>query len=196
MSAFKLGLTGSIGMGKTTTAALFAKHGGLTWCADAAVHRLYGLGGAAVESISLLVPSALQNGIIDRAILKSAIASDVALLSKIEAIIHPLVAKDRAAFLIQHQTGLLVFDVPLLFETGVDKMMDAVVVVTSPPAVQRQRVLARGTMTGADLDLILAHQMSDVEKQNLADYVIKTDTLGQAEQLVLQIIKSPRFKNA
>jgi dephospho-CoA kinase len=75
-------------------------------------------------------------------------------------------------------------------------MMDAVVVVTSPPAVQRQRVLARGTMTGADLDLILAHQMSDVEKQNLADYVIKTDTLGQAEQLVLQIIKSPRFKNA
>jgi dephospho-CoA kinase len=163
-------------MGKSTTAAMFADAGVPVWDADAAVHRLYATGGAGVAALGHLAADAVATGAVDRDRLRAAIAADPGLLAQIEAVIHPLVAQDRAAFAAAHaDADLLLFDIPLLFETGADREMDAVLVVTARPEVQRERVLARPGMTAGMLDGILARQMPDAEKRARADHVIATD---------------------
>lgn len=190
--SFRLGLTGSIGMGKSTTAKMFAELGCAVWDADAAVHRLYEPGGAAVAPIAALFPQAVRDGRVSRAALKEIIAADPAALPRIEAVVHPLVAEDRARFRAAADADILVFDIPLLFEGGGDAAMDAVACVTAPPEVQQARVLARGTMTRAQFEQIRAKQMSDAEKRRRADFVILTDTLDHARAQVQDIVRQIR----
>lgn len=186
---FRLGLTGSIGMGKSTTARLFADHGHPVWDADAAVHRLYAPGGAAVRPVAALFPAALVGGGIDRAALKTAIAADPHALSRLESVVHPLVAADRADFLARHDdAALVVLDIPLLFEGGRPEGLDGVAVVSTDAATQRARVMARPGMTDATLAMILARQMPDAEKRARADWIIPTDTPETAAAAVARII--------
>jgi len=173
--SIKLGLTGSIGMGKSTTANFFREFGVPVWDADAEVHRLYAVGGAAVAPIGALVPEATKQGLVDRKILKSKIARDESLLEKIEAVVRPLLAESRQNFHTQHKkSAVMLFDIPLLYETDSEGWMDYVLVVTAPEHVQRQRVLARGAMDEALLNTILARQMPDIEKRALADFIFDT----------------------
>ncbi|MBY6056427.1 dephospho-CoA kinase [Leisingera daeponensis] len=192
--SFSLGLTGSIGMGKSTTAKLFAGQGCAVWDADAAVHRLYGKGGGAVQPMAVAFPDAIENGEVCRAALKRIIGANPHALKQIEAIVHPLVALDRAAFRAQAQSDVLVFDIPLLFETGGNSEMDAVACVTVDAKTQQERVLARGTMTLEQFRHILQKQMPIAEKMARADYVIETDTLGHAEAQVIEILADIRSK--
>ena len=171
-----LGLTGSIGMGKSTTAQMFADAGVPVWDADATVHDLYN-GGGAVGAIEDLLPDAIIDGAVSRDVLKARITADPTILTKIEAIVHPLVAASRAKFLEVHPTGLVVFDIPLLFETRADAWLDKVVVVTAPAAIQRARVLDRGAMSEEQFGMILSKQMPDAEKRARADYIIETVTM-------------------
>ncbi|MBV0913510.1 dephospho-CoA kinase [Anianabacter salinae] len=189
---FLIGLTGSIGMGKSTTAAMFAKQGVAVWDADAAVHRLYAAGGDAVAPLARLCPKAIVDGAVDRAQLKAWIARDPAALPQIEAVVHPLVARDRADFLAACTAEIALVDVPLLFETGGDAHVDMTVVVSAPEDVQRARVLSRPGMTEAQLDAILAKQMPDAEKRARADHVIRTTTLEAAEAAVREIVTEIR----
>lgn len=189
---FRVGLTGSIGMGKSTTARLFAEEGCAVWDADAAVHRLYSRGGAAVMPIAEAFPDAVADGEVDRAQLRRIIADDPGALKRIEAIVHPLVAQDRAAFIEAEEADVTVLDIPLLYETGRADAFDAVVVVSVAPAVQRGRVLARGTMSEADFETILARQVPDSEKRARADYVIETDTMEHARAQVRAILAEIR----
>ncbi|MCT4556834.1 MAG: dephospho-CoA kinase [Pelagimonas sp.] len=184
---FKLGLTGSIGMGKSTTAQMFADLGCAVWDADAAVHRLYEAGGTAVAPMSKAFPQAIVDGQISRDQLRQVIASDPTALPRIEAIVHPLVQQDRADFAANHQDRVCVFDIPLLFETGADAEMNATACVHVSRETQRERVLARGTMSEEDLDRILARQMPNEEKCEKADYVIQTDGLDHARVQVFDI---------
>jgi dephospho-CoA kinase len=177
MTAFLLGLTGSIGMGKSTTARFFAEAGLPVWDADTTVHRLYAEGGAAVAPLAALFPTALVNHAISRDALKTLIACDPATLPRIEAVTHPLVAADRARFLATATADILVLDIPLLFETGAEAILDATLLVTAPPAVQHARVLARPGMTEALFQAILARQMPDPQKRSLATHII--ETLGE-----------------
>lgn len=193
--SFALGLTGSIGMGKSTTAAMFVAEGCALWDADAAVHRLYGPGGAAIAPMRAAFPDAVTDAGVDRGRLKSIIAADPSALKQIEAIVHPLVAADRAAFRANTQADILVFDIPLLFETGGDAAMDAVAVVTTDADTQRTRVLARGTMTAEQFAQILAKQMPDADKRARADYIIETDTQDHARQQVRAIIQDIKAKS-
>lgn len=183
-----LGLTGSIGMGKSTTAAMFAARGVPVWDADAAVHRLYD-GGAAVAPIAAVFPEAVADNRVDRAALKKALTRDSTALQRLEQIVHPLVAADRQAFLDGTDAPLVVLDIPLLFETGYAEKVDKIAVVSAPLETQRQRVLDRGTMTKDQFEMILAKQLLDAEKRAQADYVIETLTLAGAEAQVEQIIK-------
>lgn len=190
---FRLGLTGSIGMGKTTTARLFAERGCAVWDADAAVHRLYGPGGAAVAAVGALCPTAVGPEGIDRTVLKQWIAKDPTALPQLESIVHPLVAQDRTDWAAQQDTDIVLFDIPLLFETGSDKDMDATAVVSVPEDMQRARVLARPGMTETDFHRILARQMPDAEKRARASHVIDTTTPESARRdvdLVLATIRS------
>ena len=189
---FRLGLTGSIGMGKSTTAKMFAEEGCALWDADAAVHRLYSEGGAAVGPMREAFPEAVVDGAVSRERLKEVIGREAAALKRIEAIVHPLVAQDRQEFLDQATADIAVLDIPLLFENGSEAMMDAVVCVTTPAEVQRQRVLDRGTMTEAQFEAIRAKQMPDDEKRRRADYVIVTDTLEHARQQVQDVVRQIR----
>ncbi|MCV2892601.1 dephospho-CoA kinase [Lentibacter sp. XHP0401] len=190
--AFWLGLTGSIGMGKSTTAKMFAAEGCAVWDADAAVHRLYAEGGLAVGPMSEAFPEAVIAGAVSRERLKEMIGADPATLNDIEKIVHPLVAADRVNFAESAQSDIIVFDIPLLFEGGNEGKMDAVVVVTADEETQRARVLERGTMSETHFETIKAKQMPDVEKRNLADYVVTTDTLESAERQVKAIVKEIR----
>jgi dephospho-CoA kinase len=185
---FVLGLTGSIGMGKSTTATMFAAQGIPVWDADATVHRLYASGGAAVQAIARQFPQVIEGGAVSRPRLRALIASDRAVLDQINAIVHPLVAADRAAFLAATDADLVVLDVPLLFETGLNAACTGVAVVSAPAALQRARVLERGQMSPADLDLILSRQMPDADKRARATWVIDTTTLDTARAAVRQII--------
>jgi dephospho-CoA kinase len=193
---FRLGLTGSIGMGKSTTAALFADEGIPVWDADAAVHKLYAPGGAATKIVATLVPDVMEDGAVSRAKLRERIANDPKLLDRLQTIIHPLVAQDRATFLQNRTDDIVLLDIPLLYETGAEAGCDAVVVVTAPPDIQRARVLARGEMTAAEFDLILSRQMPDAEKRSRADYVIETKTLDAARAAVRAICADIRGKLA
>lgn len=186
MKPYRLGLTGSIGMGKSTTAGFFREIGVPVWDADAAVHRLYAPGGAAVGPVGALCPAAVVDGAIDRGALKDWIAQDKGALARLEAVVHPLVTDDRADF-VKGVTGpLVVLDIPLLFEVGAD--VDGVLVVTAPPEVQRARVLARPGMTEAQLDAILARQMPDAEKRARADFVIETLDMDSARRDVQNLV--------
>ena len=172
-----LGLTGSIGMGKSTTAAMFADEGALVWDADAAVHDLYARGGAAVETVEAAFPGVTGPDGVDRAKLAEVLRKDPDGYARLEAIVHPLVREHRAALMAEAlATGarLLVLDIPLLRETGGDAEVDAVVVVTAPAEVQRERVLSRQGMTRERFAEILARQTPDGEKRARADFVIET----------------------
>ncbi|WP_288925883.1 dephospho-CoA kinase [uncultured Maritimibacter sp.] len=193
---FIIGLTGSIGMGKSTTAKMFAEAGVPVWDADAAVHRLYAAGGAAVEPFRALRPEVIEDGAVSREALKRWMAEDPSALKQIELIVHPLVAQDRAAFLADTTADLVVLDIPLLFETGGNTAMDAVVVVSAPEDVQRERVLARGTMDEATFESIRAKQTPDAEKRAKADYVIETLTLEAAQTQVQSVLDDIRRKLA
>lgn len=187
---FRLGLTGGIGMGKSTTAQMFRDLGHPVWDADEAVHRLYGPGGAAVGPVAAVFPSALRDGAIDRDALKAAIAGDPAALDRLGAIVHPLVAEDRAAFVARHpDASVVVLDIPLLYENRYQSQMDGVAVVSAPEHVQRRRVLARPGMTDDLLAVILSRQMPDAEKRARADWIIPTDSLEGARRAVEQIVK-------
>lgn len=194
--AFKLGLTGSIGMGKSTTAQIFADLGCAVWDADAAVHRIYGVGGAAVPAMAALLPDAVIEGAVSRDVLKQHIMQDPTMLQRIEAIVHPLVAADRAAFIDDATADILVFDIPLLFETGGDKGMDASVTVYVDEDTQRARVLARGTMSEAQFEAIRTKQMPIAEKRARADYEIETDTPDHARSQVEALLDSIRSRMA
>ena len=189
---FRLGLTGSIGMGKSTTAQMFADAGCPVWDADAAVHRLYGPGGAAVAPMAAAFPAAVVDHAVDRSVLKRIIASDPTALRRIEQIVHPLVAADRAEFIAKATADILVFDIPLLFETGGDAAMDATICVTAPPDVQEARVMERGTMTRDQFRAIRNKQMPNDEKCARATFVIETDTLEHARAQVHSVIEQIR----
>jgi dephospho-CoA kinase len=191
---FLLGLTGSIGMGKSTTAAMFADAGCAVWDADAAVHRLYAKGGAAVPAFMDAFPEAVIDGEVSRPALKTIIANDPTALKKIEAIVHPLVGQDRAAFLENACSDIVVLDIPLIFETGGNKRMDAVACVTVSAETQQERVMARGTMTLEQFENIRSKQMPNDEKCALSDYVIETDTIEHARAQVLAIIDDIKGK--
>ncbi|MEM6310183.1 MAG: dephospho-CoA kinase [Pseudomonadota bacterium] len=183
-----LGLTGSIGMGKSTTAQMFRDEKVPVWDADAVVHTLYAKGGAAVAPIGRLFPDAVIDGAISRDVLKDLIAAEPDVLSQIEGVVHPLVAQNREDFLARHVAPLLVFDIPLLFETGADRWLDSVLVVTVPADVQRCRVLARSGMTEGQFSAMLAKQMPDAEKRARADHIIETRDLDGARAAVQNLI--------
>lgn len=194
--SFLLGLTGSIGMGKTTTAAMFAKEGVPVWDADAAVHRLYAPDGAATLALAQLWPDIVDGAGVSRPKLRKMIAVDPTVLDQVQAIVHPMVALDRAAFVADNNADILLLDVPLLFETGLDEACDAVAVVSVPADEQRRRVLARAEMTSAEFEAILARQMPDAEKRTRADYVIDTSTMDAARAAVRHICADIRGKLA
>ncbi|ACL56277.1 dephospho-CoA kinase [Methylobacterium nodulans] len=171
-----LGLTGSIGMGKSATAAMFRARGVPVHDADACVHALYGPGGAAAARIAEAFPGTrAADGSVDRARLREAVLDRPDRLAALERLVHPLVREAEEAFLAEHAgADLVVLDVPLLFETGGEARCDAVAVVTAPPAIQRERVLARPGMTPETFAAILAKQMPDDEKRRRADFLIET----------------------
>ncbi len=189
---FELGLTGSIGMGKSTTAALFAELGCEVWDADAAVHRLYSIGGAAVAPMQAQFPQVVEDNTVSRAQLRVLIANDPSALKSIEQIVHPLLGQDRSDFVENAKSYILVYDIPLLFETGGDARMDAVACVWTAPEIQEQRVMERGTMSAEQFEVIRAKQLPADEKRNRADYVIVTDTIEHARMQVQNVLKSIR----
>ncbi len=191
-----LGLTGSIAMGKSTTAAMFQEAGVPVWDADAAVHRAYGKGGAAVEPVASLVSDARTPDGLDREALRRAIAADPTMLTQIERIVHPLIAADRKAFMEEAREAgapVVLLDIPILFETGGDARVDRTVVVTCSPEEQRRRALAREGMTPDRFDAILARQMPDAEKRARADHIIDTGLgMEPARDQVTAILESLR----
>lgn len=185
-----LGLTGSIAMGKTTCGRLFEHLGAPVHEADAAVHRLIGPGGAAAEPVEAAFPGVTRNGAVDRAELGRRVFGDAPALARLESILHPLVRADAEAFLERcRRQGriLVVLNIPLLFETGSEGRCDAVAVVSAPPFIQRQRVLARPGMTPERLAAVLARQMPDAEKRRRADYIIPS---GLGKALTFRVIKA------
>jgi dephospho-CoA kinase len=192
-NSFVIGLTGSIGMGKTETAKLFAAEGIPVFDADAAIHALYAA--EAAPMIEAAFPGSTRNGAVDRAALAKIVTADPGALARLEAMMHPLVADLRADFLAANDEPILLFDIPLLLETGT--RVDAVVVATAPENVQRARVLARPGMTDEKLDALLARQMHDSEKRAQAHYLVMTDKgLDHARDQVKMILADVRKKIA
>lgn len=188
-----IGLTGSIGMGKSTTAKMFADLGCPVFDADAAVHTLYAKGGRAVPLIRAVFPDAVVDGAVDRKRLGHHMRADPLNLKVLESFIHPWVGEMRAEFLKEAQAShakAVIFDIPLLFETGGDARVDATVVVTAPVETQRERVMSRPAMTEDLFQMILAKQMPDAEKRRRADYIIHTDQgLDAARIQVAQVLE-------
>jgi dephospho-CoA kinase len=193
-----LGLTGSIGMGKSTTAKLFAEAGVPVYDADAAVHQIYQ--GEAAPAIEAAFPGTTVDGKVDRARLSAQVVHDPAAMKQLEQIVHPMLGASRQKFFEDAQAAgapVVVVDVPLLFETGGEKRVDAVVVVTTTPEIQRERVLARGTMDDAKLDAILARQLPDAEKRKRADFVVDTShgldpVRERIRDILAEVVKMPR----
>jgi dephospho-CoA kinase len=185
-----LGLTGSIGMGKSTVGRMFADEGVPVFDADIEIHRMYGRDGQLVAAIETAFPGTTGAAGVDRAALGAVVLHDPAKLARLEAIAHPAVAEARAAFLAAHKDApLVVLDIPLLFEAGGFSEVDKIVVVSAPAEVQRERVLARPGMTVARLDSILARQLPDAEKRARADFVISTDgPLDETRDQVRRVI--------
>ena len=196
-----LGLTGSIGMGKSTTAKLFAEAGVPVYDADATVHRVYQ--GEAVPAIEAAFPGTTADGKVDRARLSAKVVHDPAAIQRLEQIVHPMLRSYHQKFLQDaEQAGapVVVMDVPLLFETGGENRVDAVVVVTTAPEVQRERILARGTMTAETLDAILARQTPDAEKRRRADFVVDTShgldpVRARIRDILAEVVKMPQRRS-
>lgn len=189
----KLALTGSIGMGKSATAAMFAARGVPVYDADAAVHRVYAPGGEAVAPLEAEFPGVTgPDGAIDRAALRQRVMQNPSAMKRLEEIVHPIVGGQQLAFLQRAMAdghGIVVLDIPLLFETGGDKRADAILVVSAPPDVQRARVLARGQMTEAEFEAILVRQVPDSVKRSRADFIIDTSQgFAAAEARVDEIL--------
>ncbi|SPJ23180.1 dephospho-CoA kinase [Palleronia abyssalis] len=187
-----IGLTGSIGMGKSTAARMFRDAGIPVWDADAAVHELYKNGGAAVAPIRALRPEAVGPDGVDRQKLNAWIAENPDALALIEGVVHPMVAKNRQSFIDAAEADLVVLDIPLLFETGGEDRVDTVVVVSAPEEVQRARVLDRPGMTEARLDHILSKQLPDDEKRGRADVVVPTVTMDETRDHITALIERLR----
>ena len=188
---FVIGLTGSIGMGKTETAKLFAAQGVPTFDADAVIHDLYA--GEAAAMIEAAFPGTTKNGAVDRAALSQSLAADPGALARLEGLMHPLVAERREQFLAAATAPIVLLDIPLLLEVGAQ--VDAVVVASAPDHVQRQRVLARPGMTEAKFEALKARQMSDAQKRSQAHYVVVTDKgLDHAREQVKMILGDIRAK--
>lgn len=191
-----IGLTGSIGMGKSTTAGMFREAGVPVYDADAAVHNLYDLGGAAVGPVGEAFPGVVKDGRVDREELRKRVLGDPEALKRLNGIVHPLVGQDRVGFFKAAEeigADLVVLDIPLLFETNGHERVDYVVVVSAPPEMQRERVLARPGMTPERLDAILAQQTPDAEKRARAHFVVDTGKgLEHARGQVLTIIAALR----
>ncbi|MBR1146334.1 dephospho-CoA kinase [Bradyrhizobium sp. AUGA SZCCT0431] len=193
-----VGLTGSIGMGKSTTAKLFAEAGVPVYDADAEVHKIYE--GEAAPAIEAAFPGTTADGKVDRARLSAQVVHNPAAMKQLEQIVHPMLGASRKKFFEDAEAAgapVVVVDIPLLFETGGEKRVDAVVVVTTTTEVQRQRVLARGTMDEARLDAILARQLPDAEKRKRADFVVDTsDGLDpvrtRIQDILAEVVKMPR----
>jgi dephospho-CoA kinase len=196
-----LGLTGSIGMGKSTTAKLFAEAGVPVYDADATVHQLYE--GEAAPAIEAAFPGTTAGGKVDRQKLSARVVHDPAAMKQLEQIVHPMLGASRQKFFAEAERAgapVAVVDVPLLFETGGEKRVDAVVVVTTSPENQRARIMARGTMTSEALDAILARQLPDAEKRKRADFVVDTsDGLDpvrvQIRDILQQVAKMPKRRS-
>lgn len=186
----RIALTGSIGMGKSTVAGMFARAGLALFDADAEVRALQGPGGALVEPIGQLFPGTVRDGMLDRERLAHVVLEDPELLARLERIVHPAVSQARRAFIDTHRNApAVLFDIPLLFETGGEKQFDKVVVVSAPADVQRARVLARPGMTEAKFRAIVQRQMPDAEKRARADFVVDTGTdLSTTEARVREIL--------
>ena len=193
-----LGLTGSIGMGKSTTAKLFMEAGVPVYDADASVHQLYE--GEAAPAIEAAFPGTTVNGKVDRAKLSARVVQDAAAMKQLEQIVHPMLGTSRAKFFADAEAAgapIVVVDIPLLFETGGEKRVDAVVVVTTSPELQRERVLARGTMDAAKLDAIIAKQMPDAEKRKRADFIVDTShgldpVRARIRDILAEVVKMPQ----
>ena len=193
-----LGLTGSIGMGKSTTAKLFTEAGVPVYDADATVHRIYE--GEAAPAIEAAFPGTTVNGRVDRARLSERVMHDPAAIRRLEQIVHPMLRSHHQKFLEEAEKSgapVAVMDVPLLYETGGETRVDAVVVVTTSPEVQRERILARENMTGEKLDAILARQLPDAEKRKRADFVVDTShgldpVRARIRDILDQVVKMPR----
>jgi len=191
-----VGLTGSIGMGKSTTAAMFAEAGAMVYDADAEVGRIYAKGGAAVAPLEAAFPGVVKEGAVDREALRVKVLGDPEAIQRLNAVVHPLLGAGRAEFFMRAEDAhadVIVLDIPLLFETGGEARVDAVVVVSAPTDVQRARVIARPGWTDARLDAILAQQLSDAEKRARADFVIDTGQgLEAARDQVRQVMATLR----
>lgn len=191
-----IGLTGSIGMGKSTTAAMFREAGIPVYDADAEVHAAYDVGGAAVEPVGAAFPGVVKDGRVDREELRKRVLGNPEALGRLNAIVHPIVGRARAAVFERAQAAgadMVILDVPLIYETGGEKNMHKVIVVSAPAEMQRERVLARDGMTPERLDAILAQQVPDAEKRARADYVIDTGKgLDAAREQVRAIIADLR----
>ncbi len=193
-----LGLTGSIGMGKSTTARLFAEAGVPVYDADATVHKIYQ--GEAAPAIEAAFPGTTVNGKVDRARLSAKVVHDPAAIRQLEQIVHPMLRTYHQKFLDDAERSgapVAVVDVPLLFETGSETRVDAVVVVTTSPENQRERILARGTMANEALDALLARQMPDAEKRKRADFVVDTShgldpVRARIRDILAEAAKMPR----
>ena len=196
-----LGLTGSIGMGKSTTAKLFAEAGVPVYDADAAVHQLYE--GEAAPAIEAAFPGTTANGKVDRTKLSARVVHDPAAIKQLEQIVHPMLGASRTKFFADAEAAnapVVVLDIPLLFETGGEKRVDAVVVVSTSPELQRERVLARGTMDEAKLDAIIAKQTPDAEKRKRADFVVDTShglepVRAQIKDILAEVVKMPQRRS-
>ncbi|WGR99472.1 dephospho-CoA kinase [Bradyrhizobium sp. ISRA443] len=193
-----LGLTGSIGMGKSTTAKLFMEAGVPVYDADAAVHQLYE--GEAAPAIEAAFPGTTVNGKVDRAKLSARVVHDAAAMQQLEQIVHPMLGASRRKFFADAEAAgapVVVVDVPLLFETGGEKRVDAVVVVSTSPELQRERVLARGTMDAEKLDAIIARQTPDAEKRKRADFIVDTShglepVRARIRDILAEVVKMPK----
>jgi dephospho-CoA kinase len=192
-----LGLTGSIGMGKSVTARLFAEEGVPVHDADAAVHQLYA--GEAAALVEAAFPGIVTDGVVDRVKLGARVLNDDAAIARLERIVHPLVREAERQFLAQHQAAgapVVVLDIPLLFETGGERRVDAVIVVSAPEDIQRTRALARPGMTPAKLQAILAKQVPDAEKRRRADFIVDSgrgiDSAREQVRAILRAVTSIR----
>jgi dephospho-CoA kinase len=191
-----LGLTGSIGMGKTTTAGFFQQEGIPVWDADAAVHRLYSKDGGAVGAIGQICPQAIEEQRVSRETLKREILNNPDLLHQIESIVHPLVGQDRQRFIAAQTADIILLDIPLLFETGIEATLDATLLVTAPPDLQRKRVLDRPGMTEETFNLILSRQMPDADKRSRATHIVETLAIDQTQAYVRALIQHLRQSHA
>jgi dephospho-CoA kinase len=192
-----LGLTGGIGMGKSTAAAAFRRAHIPVFDADAAVHRLQARGGRAVRAIAAAFPGTVRDGAVDRVALRQAVLGKLDALKRLEAILHPMVQQEECEFVTRarrHRNRVAVLDIPLLFETGGEQRVDEVIVVTAPPSVQMQRIRQRRRMSDGDIRAVIARQMPDAEKRRRADTIIHTGlsrhhSLKQLRRLIREVLE-------